>query len=102
GRAMRISFDFCAGLDADLDPYGVRHPALRCGRARRTLSRTEIRRRLPPLQGARAPLFRGQLSRHFPTDIFRKGEIMIKSLFRISVSVGLLGMAFGIFMGITL
>ena len=27
---------------------------------------------------------------------------MIKSLFRISVSVGLLGMAFGIFMGITL
>ena len=27
---------------------------------------------------------------------------MIKSLFRISVSVGLLGMAFGIFMGVTL
>jgi hypothetical protein len=27
---------------------------------------------------------------------------MVKSLFRISVSVGLLGMAFGIFMGITL
>jgi drug/metabolite transporter (DMT)-like permease len=36
------------------------------------------------------------------TQIFgiSKGTIMIKSLFRISVSVGLIGMALGIFMGI--